>query len=443
MAKAKEDKPPTQVEVFFDSRDGAYWYKLHGRYVALKRTDLYMHLRAIGLRDDLFFDGQREIDWPLWRAQMERMVDYAGSLAGHRVGLFSDGSGRKSLVTDEACGVWEKPAKGEPKFFKAFILELLPEGQHEYFLTWLALGLQSLRRGDFQPGQTVILAGPAQCGKSLLQNIITEILGGRSANPFRYMMELTQFNKDLIGSEHWQIEDPATTTDIRTRRQFGAKLKEATVNRDMSVHAKGKDALLNLPLSRRVSISVNDESENLAIVPPLDPSIEDKVFLFHCARAEKCFDPFRTKGGEFNREKVWATILEEVPLIRAWLLAEFVRVPKHLRDDRFGVKAWHHPTLKAELIALAPETRLLQLIDDGHFTGDGPHTTLKAKSSEIEKLLRKSEVAFEAEKVLRFIGACGSHLGRLVKSQPQRVSKHIKDGYALWEIKPPSSTTES
>ena len=367
----------------------------------------------------------------------------AGALAGHRNGVFSDGSGRKYLVTDEANGVWDKPEKkaDEPKFFGAFVKELLAEhGQWELFCTWLALALRSLRNGDFRPGQVVVLAGPAGCGKSLLQALITEILGGRSASPFRYMMELTQFNKDLCGAEHWQIEDPATTTDIRTRRAFGAKLKEATVNRDFSIHAKGKDAL-TLPLFRRVTISVNDEPENLAVVPPLDPSIEDKVFLFHCAKAEKCFVPFRDKTGEIDRAGTWKAASGEVAAVRAWLLATFKSVPNPMRDDRFGIRAWHHPALRAELVSLAPETRFLQLVDDALFSGDddGPDSDFVGKSSELEKQLRKSEVAFEVEKVLRYVGACGSYLGKLSKSHGERISKRIAHGgVAIWTIKPPT-----
>lgn len=454
--KRGDEEPPHQVEVFFDIRDGSYWFRLNGRYIALRKSDLQLHLRStFDLSDKIYFDGLRELDWPLWNAQMHRMIDYAGSLAGHRTGNFTDSAKRNFLVTDEAQGVWDDPGKRppDPAFFSIFIQELLPDDQWKQFCYWLAAALRSLRRGDFRPGQVVVLAGPAQCGKSLLQSMITEILGGRSANPFRYMMGLTQFNKDLAGAEHWQIEDPATTTDIRTRRQFGAMLKECTVNRDFSIHQKGKDAL-SLPLFRRVTISVNDEPENLAVVPPLEPSIEDKVFLFHCSKVEEAFAPFRVVcgtpsllaetryDGELDRAAVWKHVLEQVPLIRAWLLRKFTTVPEGIRDDRFAVRAWHHPHLRAELCALAPETRLLQLIDEVCFDKENP-CPWTGKSIDLESELRKSAFAFECEKVLRYFGACGAYLGKLAKSQPERVSKRIKDGYTLWTITSPSQEKET
>jgi hypothetical protein len=398
----------------------------------------------------------RELDFVLYITFSKiQMIDYAGSLAGHRVGIFGDGSNRKFLVTDECSGVWaEMEKKAEPKFFIEFIRELLPGDQWLYFCHWLAVGLRSLRSGDYRPGQVVVFSGPAQCGKSLLQNWITEIFGGRSANPFRYMMGLTQFNKDLIGAEHWQIEDPATTTDTRARRQFGAMLKECTVNRDISIHQKGKDAL-SLSLFRRVSISVNDEPENLAVVPPLDPSIEDKIFLFHCSQVKKALEQFRTKdepalpgmpalaAGELGRAAIWSAVIAETPAVRAWLLAKFKTVPIDLRDDRFGIVAWHHPVPKSELSALAPETRLLQLVDAVLWSEEDKRQDVIAvkwegKSMDLENVLRTSKFGFEAEKVLKYNGAAAAYLGRLAKAHPERVSKRVKDGYTIWTINPPS-----
>jgi hypothetical protein len=438
-ALPQQRKPP-EVEIFFDSRDGSYWYQINGRYVSLKRSDLYMHLRLKGLRDDLYYDGLRELDWPLYAAQNNRMIDYAGSLAGHRTGIFADGSGRKYLVTDEPKGVWDKLDKHgkEPAFFASFIQELLDGDQWLFFCHWLSIALQSLRRADFCPGQAVILAGPAKCGKSLLQCIITEILGGRGSDPTNYLFGLTQFNRDLITSEHWLIQDPRTTTDIRSRREFGEMLKQSTVNRDFTVHMKGKDAL-TLPIFRRVTISVNNEPENLAVCPPLEPAISDKLFLFRCGMVERAFDPFRKADGEFQREACWQAIKDEIPQIRAWLVKRFRKVPKALQEDRFGIVAWHHDELRAELSSLSPETRLLQLVDQVLFSGrkDGPHTKWEGQSMDLEKVLRGGEFAFETEKILRFIGACGSYLGKLSKSAPHRVSKRVVGGYAHWTIQPP------
>lgn len=441
------DKPAKKsFELFFDVRDGSFLYELNGRFVQLGKTDLFLHLKKDHGITEALRDGIREFDHVIYATQKNRQIDYAGGLAGHRRGIFTDGSGRKYLVTDEANGVWNEPDKARakmlPKFFIALIEELLPGDQMEYFCHWLAISLRSMRKSDFRPGQACIFAGPAGCGKTLLQSIITEVLGGRSSDPFRYLMELTQFNKDLCQSEHWMIADPPTTIDVRTRRAFGNKLKEATVNPLFSVHAKGKDAM-SLPIFRRVTISVNDEPENLAVCPPLDPSIQDKVFLFHCAMAQKCFDNFRDKDGEVDRAGVWQSVMDEIDLIRAWLLKNYTpkNVPKADRDDRFGIKAWHHPELLQELAAMAKETRLLQLIDEALFPAQdddqAAHTPKTGSSSELEKELRKSDIGYQFEKLLSFVGEFASLLGKLHKSQPGRVEKKTSGGYATWTINPP------
>lgn len=453
----KAEKPPEHVEVYYDRRDGSNWYKVTGQFECLKKSDLYMHLRSDhGLRDDVFIDGVREIDWPLLNGQRNRKLDYAGSLAGHRVGIFTDGGGRKYLVTDEARGIWEDVPKRppEPKFFLAFIQELLPEDQWYYFCHWLAVALRSLRKGNFAPGQIVFFVGEARCGKSLLQLIITEIFGGRVANPFKFLTGQTTFNKDLAGAEHWMMEDPPSTTDPRARREFGDAIKNCVATLNFYIEQKNKDGLL-LQIFRRVTCSINNESENIARIPPMDPSMIDKAFLFSCAKVEKCFAPFREvegtpallkeaqDDGQLSREKMWAAIMAEIPTIRAWILAKFKTIPKGLVDDRYGIKAWQHPHLMAELSALAPETRMLQLIDQSLWSDkDAIDKAWDGKAIELEEKLRDGKFTFETDKILRYSGACGSYLGKLLKSQPQRVSKRVADGYTFWTIQPPSRNGE-
>ena len=88
-----------------------------------------------------------------------------------------------------------------------------------------------------------MLAGPRDCGKSLLQSLLTILFGGRSAKPYRYMTGETSFNADLFGAEHLVIEDEQPNTDIRARRNFGAQIKEFTSNPMQSCHGKFREAV--------------------------------------------------------------------------------------------------------------------------------------------------------------------------------------------------------
>jgi len=444
----KSDPAPPKIPVYFDARDSSYWFEIAKRFVKLGTRDLRLHLRAAGLRDDIYIQtgkgSLREIDFPMYDAQLNRIVDYAGALAGHRIGNHKNSSGNVFLVTQEAAGIWEDLPKrsAKPDFFFQFIEELLPGDQWLMFCHWLRVALVSFRAGDFKPGQVYVFAGPSECGKSLLQSIITEIFGGRQANPFAYMMG-EKFNYELAGAEHWRIEDPASTTDIRARRFFGAKLKEATVNSEIAINQKGKDALL-LAIARRVTISVNDEPENLSIMPPQDDSIRDKIILNKCARVEKSFDPFKDADGNLNRLALWKKVQSEIPLIRAWLVNRLPKLPPEMQNLRFGIKGWCHPDLDRELSSLSPETRLLSLLDSVLWVdqGDKDVTFFEGKAMDLEKQLNASEFGFEAQKLLRYNGACGTYLSRLEKQHPDRISKRLKDGHSLWKIKSPSKTIE-
>lgn len=449
----KTRKPPAHIEVYFDVRDRSYWHKLGGRYISLGPSDMREHMRHAGLFDNDYHDGVKETDWPMFNARINKQVDYAGGLAGHRVGAWTDPSGRRHLIT-ESANVWDEIPKRlpPPKFFLDFIQELLPDDQWAHYCHWLTIAFRSLRGGDFKPGQIACFAGPALCGKSLAQYFITQVLGGRSANPWPYIRD-GKFNYDLAKAEHWQIEDPKSSTDLRTRRGVGDMLKECANNEEFNVHPKGKDAI-KLPVFRRISISINDEPENLAVIPPLDDSLKDKVTLYKCNHVSESLKQFIVQTpalngfgdivvpvGQQDRAAIKAKIREELPAIRSYLLRTFVTVPECWRgNDRCGIRSIHHPELEAELVALAPETRLLQLIDEVCFDkSDSPWT---GKSIDLEKQLLASSVNFEVQKVLRFSGSCGSYLSRLAKST-HRVVKRVKDGYTHWTIKAPSTTTTS
>jgi hypothetical protein len=230
--------------------------------------------------------------------------------------------------------------------------------------------------------------------------------------------------------------------------EFGGRLKEGTVNRDFWIHPKGKQAIGCLPMLRRISVSLNLELEYLSACPPFDKSFKEKAFLFLCHGSSDnplpIFKDYREKSGELKRDKIWDAITSEIPHIRSWLLSNYKasNLSTELRDDRFGIRAWHHPIPLADLNSLSHESRLLELIDDFYFSDEGPHSVVKKLSREIQDDLRKNN-PFEADKILRYPGACGSHLGKLAKSQPNRVKKNPpQNGNYTWTIFPPSQQND-
>jgi len=420
ISKVKENGIPI---LFFDSRGSGYWLRLgSNRFLLLDSSNAKMHLREGGYSAEKFIGSLNEIERELWFAQVGNSIDYAGPLAGHRCGLLVTSDGGKVLVTSEPKpDVFEVPTSKTrfPKLEK-FLGELLGQEQFTYFLAWAKCARHSLYLGDFRPGQMLVLAGPSGCGKSLLQALITEFLGGRMAKPYRYMIGETTFNAELAAAEHLMIEDEHASVDIRARRKFGAALKDFTVNQSMSIHAKGRQAII-LPTFKRISLSVNDEPENLMILPPLDASILDKLTFFKCSPAEIGAD----------RKTTWHELTSELPAFASYL-AQW-KIPRSMRCSRFGVQAFHNAELLQLVGETSPETRLLALLEEVVFAKR--QVEWDGTAEELERELRCSPFAFAVEKLLYFSSACGVYLARLAHHDPQRFICRKHNGKTLWTIK--------
>jgi hypothetical protein len=388
-----------------------------------------LHLLKAGFSDKEFIGPLNQLQAIFYRTQTECSVDYAGPLAGHRCGLYRTRAGGRVLVTSEPnLEVFEVPKSDKitlPQHWDRFLSELFspdPE-QIPYVMAWLKCARESLLQQDWRPGQTLVLAGPSGSGKSFFQHLITEFLGGRGADPYRYMMGLTSFNADLSKAEHLLIEDRAASTDIRTRRRFGTMIKEFTVCMEMSIHPKGREAVV-LPVYHRLTISVNDEAENVMLIPPLDDSLLDKLSLFRCGYAQLSED----------RKENWDNLTKEIPMLAAWL--HRWRVPKNMVDPRYGVRAYQNRTLFDLLSELSPEQRLANLIDEVLFVKEiGPWT---GTAEQLEQTLYRSAFSFQVEKLLHFSSACGVYLARLALKWPSRFeARKTGDHKTRWIIRAP------
>lgn len=426
-------KEPRKLgEYYYHEKHGTYWLRKSAeKFIEMKDRQLKLWMRWFEIPVDKE-DHRTQLkfgDELLLKCQEMRGVEYAGALAGHPVGLRRIGP-RSVLITSQVTQI--QAVKGSIENFDRFLGELLGDAAI-FFLYWLKLARESLIEGDFRPGQMVGLFGESGCGKSFLQTLITAFLGGRMAKPFRYMTGGTQFNSDLAGAEHWVIADEKSSCRLDKRREFGAQIKDATVNPELSVHGKGCEAF-TIHTYRRLTVSGNHESENLMILPPLDDSILDKVMLFKCRKA---------RLGK-NRKQTWNRFMGEMAAL-AWHL-EHLTIPDRYADDRYGVKAYHDPEVLCAVTAVSPEQRLIDLIDsvlwqnskesDGSWDGT---------AMELEKALRNPNAGFQfaVENLLSFSSASGVYLQRLAQKLPERVSKRINGGKTYWRICQPKEADES
>lgn len=421
-------------DAFFDSGRNGYWIRnQRGNWILINETQFKRILKKQGISPKTPEGSYvSPLEERLIEIQQNCDVHYAGALAGHATGVYDMGE-RRILVTESPRIIEHKP--GEWLTVSAVIDGLLTDSQFQfdqrpYLFGWLKISYETLLAGEKRPGQGLALAGPHGCGKSLLQNLITLILGGRSARPYQFMSGLTQFNSDLFEAEHLMIEDEQASTDIRARRNFGALLKNLTVNDWQRCHAKNRIPISLTPFWR-LSITVNDEPENLMVLPPIDPSIEDKLIIL---RAHKTAMPMPTATLE-QRKAFWRQLESELPAFLRFL-TEW-EIPAALVSERFGITHFHHPEILQEIDNFAPEFRLMRLIDDALFRSDEAEAW-EGTAEHLERVLTgdTSGCGREAQRLFTYPTACGVYLGRLAKRHPKRFLREHTPTGNRWTIHP-------
>ena len=421
-------------EIYYDHRRQVYWCAdTNNEWIMITETAAKRILKSSG-----FVGGQSQqelspLDQAVLDIQLKQNIAYAGPLAGFRKGLVKM-NGSNILVTTSPILI--QPKSGPWPIIGKILENMLYDvncDQRPYLYGWLKVAVEAVQQSAIRPGQALCFAGEADSGKSLIQALITEMLGGRAAKPYQFMTGATSFNSDAFEAEHLMIEDEAASTDIRARRAFGAQLKQVASVRDQRCHAKNRTGLVLTPFWR-LTISVNDEPENLMVLPPIDPSIEDKIMLF---KVHKKPMPMPTETTT-ERDVFWKTIIAELPAFMDFVLNW--RIPPDMSSARYGITHYHHPEILVSLDELAPEVRLLTLLDQEMMHTDGRITQFDGTSVELEQVLmdKDSSVRSQAHNLFTFNTACGVYLGRLRKKANPRVDCKTVNGRTHWTIYPPN-----
>lgn len=402
------------------------------RWISVTETSAKRMLKALGFSSSTP-EGEMlsPLDEVLNKIQLSQDVSYAASLAGYSAGVYEI-SGKRILVTDSPTLI--EPVEGEWPVLDSLLEGMfnLPEiDQRPYVYGWFKIMLESLRRKKHQQGQVLALAGEVESGKSLFQGVVTELLGGRVAHPYPFMVDKSTFNGELFAAEHLAIEDEAESTDYRSRRNFAAKIKGFVANRTQACHRKHCQPLTLTPFWR-LTISLNEDPERIMVLPPINEDIEDKIMLLKVAKRAM---PMATETGD-EKEAFWNVIKNELPAF-VFFLNQF-EIPVELRSSRFGITHYHHPELLAALDALSPEERLLEMIDNEVLGKRYNNDVWRGNASSLFSCLTDdgSDCRQEALRLLSHSNSCGTYLGRLQKKYPDRVESRRINGTTEWIIQP-------
>jgi hypothetical protein len=411
-------------DLHYDPNSGQWWTRnAWGDYAQINGERVRTLFTESGVSPTKDQTSASDVDRELLRRTRDTRIRYAGSVAGHRAGLYGN-----ILVTESVAPLPAVP--GDSARIQTYLHNLLDQNDDQYWrlIFWLALRRRAVLTNTWRASQALALVGPAACGKSFVQAaVITRLLGGRIAKPYRYMSGATEFNGDLFASEHLCISDEAPGRDIHSRRSLGSHIKSMLFDIDQSCHPKNRQAVTLRPIWA-MSISLNDEPENLQVLPPLDPSLMDKLIILRCVRHQL---PWPGPEIEVLRE----IIDTELSAFAHYL--DGLAVPEHLVEPRCGLKSYQHPAILEELMQLSPEHQLIGLIDTVIFENE--FLTWRGTAADLETILRDSKYAREADRLFRFNTACGVYLARLHEQDPHRIRKTKTNGKVRWEISPPPS----
>jgi hypothetical protein len=430
----KQSTPAPAIEVFYDSARKEYLTRnAAGRWLSLDQAGFMRRLRKRGFATAKPQDGLvSPADEEMLRIQDEFDVQYAGALSGRKAGSYEE-NGIRILVTSDPKIL--PSDRRDWKFLKTVFRNAVAgesepwaEQQCIVFHGWLKTARQALLAAKFQPAQALVLAGEVDSGKSLLQAIISEILGGRSAKAAMFLQGRTDFNSELFGVEHLMLEDEAASTSHQARSALGAQIKAITVNKFHACHGKGRD-IVNLCPWWRLTISLNSEPERMVIIPRLMADVADKIILLRATRHQM---PAPT-GTADQRESFWNQLMNELPGYLYWLENEF-EIPGEWESDRFGVKEFHHPELVEALEELSAASILLELIDQAEPSGKAD-TEWEGTATELRQILCQNErTQRDAERILNWTNACGQYLSELGKKYPDRVKGARTETRRNWKI---------
>jgi len=401
-------------DIFYDGPSSKYLVKVGKSFMTYSKlspvvTGVSRHLSdQYGDAKELMQAVREEIK----NRELDGGVQWHGSIAGHRQGLAKDTNDLPILITSEAKLPFPQP--GEASIISEIIGGAFADPiATTVFMSWLAGRFKAVRAHCHIPSPMLVLAGEINSGKSLLAWIVAQTLGGRTANPYASWSGGMLWNDDLVGSELLLVDDCIGSTDIRSRRAFGASFKESVYPHSVQLRKRNHSSISVRPVWC-VMVCCNDTPESLQIIPPLDADLADKIALLHVIGVKLPVDTSTPDG----KTKLQSLILAELPAFAQQLIDW--ETPEELRDSRSGVVAWRDPELSESVDAHSPSKRLEALLEaalaDWGIWHDLPRDMT---ASEVESRLIElnSPVREQARQLCQtWHGACGSALAKLARS---------------------------
>ena len=419
--------------------DGATYYRTtgYGEWKSFAKEDICGHLRVDrGISSQKNGDVPSDVDKAIQYIQNWQGIDGAAPFVFQPHGILKRSGGtflnthtRKALTPSTVPAVWG-PAGGFPWLSQFFDGLFDPHEQLDFFLSWLSRFYRGAHAHNLESGQNVFLLGPPGVGKTFLsQGIIPRLVGG-SHDAEDYLLGNTGFNSQLFDVAAWTVDDNSANVDSVTHRKFSAMVKKMAANTTFSYHAKFRIPC-NVDWLGRVIVTANDDEESARIVPDLSISLLDKLHLFRSARKAAVEFP--------DRATLLGILEKELPSFARFLLD--YRIPERcVGASRYGVKAYHEPSLLQTAEQSSRSASFLEIIDDwanSHFAESKNGDKWVGTSWQLVKTLHGGDLAMST--ALR--GLTPDVVSRnlmSLKSKGFEIETSSVRGQRLWTIHRPS-----
>ncbi len=320
--------------------DGQKYYRRFNddRWMTVAKEDFAKWLKIQGL------DGRDLNGEPSEILQAEVYVQEHSRIDGIAPFLFNDQtiveySGQRLLNTSRVTALQPSTETGKWGEKFPFIAKMLDsqfgEEQMPYWLGWMKRLYCSSLAGRLEKGQAVFLVGPVNSGKTLIgQHIVGPLVGG-CADASDYIAGDSDFNKHLIPTALWVIDDGKVAADNRTRSKFGEMVKRIVANPQMIYRAMYNDAQM-INWNGRLLVTLNADSYSILMVPNLATSMEEKVMIFKIDKPKKAWP---------TSAKLESTIAAELPHFARFLVD--MELPKHvIGESRLGIQSFVHEEIR-------------------------------------------------------------------------------------------------
>ena len=373
-----------------------------------------------------------ELEDVLVTVSLENKVDYAGPVAGRKVGI-REFNGTRILVTEGPKLVI--PEKGDWSSLGLIFERMFGADQIDYFYSWYKRVLQSLLSGNAISIHFFAMCGPVNSGKTWLQEaVISEMLGGYGS-PNQYMSEGTPFNADLFRTPHQMLSDAKGSISFEKRRTFGSFVKDIVANTGHRCHGKGEKAIELDPIWVATCSCNTSPIERLRILPPLDDDIRDKMIITLVTPGKMPIDTADAEGREEFR--VWTK--RQLPAFAWWLLNEYTIPAEIALPDRFGIKGYCHPEIEQQLVELSPDARVRDYIQNTLFCSNGQGQTWRGSNEELTRLFNTEE----GRRVLKSAkGRLCDILSRLMNVYPKEFIRKKNNDHRFWILNAPVADSD-